>query len=225
MQELLIDKEDISNQKNGFRLKRLEVLNWGTFTQNVWKIEPDGNNSLLTGDIGSGKSTLVDAITTLLVPHQKITFNKAAGAETKERTILSYIRGEYKNEKDELTNTSKSVYLRDENSYSVLLGYFYNTTLEQDICICQVFWLKSGKPEKFFVVSGCELKIKENFSGFGNDILNLKRELKKKPSVEVFDSFTEYSSKFRNIFGIKSEKAMELFYQTVSMKAVGKWSY
>jgi uncharacterized protein YPO0396 len=28
----------------------------------------DGKNALLTGDIGSGKSTLVDAVTTLLVP-------------------------------------------------------------------------------------------------------------------------------------------------------------
>ena len=52
----------------GFRLQRLEVLNWGTFDKRVWRYELDGRNGLLTGDIGSGKSTLVDAITTLLVP-------------------------------------------------------------------------------------------------------------------------------------------------------------
>ena len=77
----------------GFRLQYLEVLNWGTFNQNMWKIEPKGFNSLLTGDIGSGKSTLVDALTTLLVPSNKITFNKAAGAESKERNLLTYVRG------------------------------------------------------------------------------------------------------------------------------------
>ena len=41
--------------------KLLRVLNWGTFHQHVWDIAPEGHNALLTGDIGSGKSTLVDA--------------------------------------------------------------------------------------------------------------------------------------------------------------------
>ena len=57
---------------SGFRLKRLEVLNWGTFDSRVWTLHLEGRNGLLTGDIGSGKSTLVDAITTLLVPSQRI---------------------------------------------------------------------------------------------------------------------------------------------------------
>jgi uncharacterized protein YPO0396 len=48
----------------GVRLQRLEVLNWGTFDEHPWALTPNGNNTLLTGDIGSGKSTLVDAITT-----------------------------------------------------------------------------------------------------------------------------------------------------------------
>ena len=50
----------------GFRLQRLEVFNWGTFDRRVWSLHLGGKNSLLTGDIGSGKSTLVDAVTTLL---------------------------------------------------------------------------------------------------------------------------------------------------------------
>ena len=54
--------------RSGFRLHRLEVFNWGTFDGRVWTLALDGRNHLLTGDIGSGKSTLVDAVTTLLVP-------------------------------------------------------------------------------------------------------------------------------------------------------------
>ena len=75
---------------SGFRLQQLEVLNWGTFDGRVWTLPLNGKNSLLTGDIGSGKSTLVDAITTLLVPAHRIAYNKAAGAENKERTLRSY---------------------------------------------------------------------------------------------------------------------------------------
>ncbi|MCP4040911.1 MAG: AAA family ATPase, partial [Gammaproteobacteria bacterium] len=82
----------------GFRLQRFEVLNWGTFHHHVWQIDPAGRNSLLTGDIGSGKSTLVDALTTLLVPHHRIVYNKAAGSEGRERSLYSYVRGEYKSE-------------------------------------------------------------------------------------------------------------------------------
>ena len=66
-------------------LHRLEIYNWGTFHQRIWSLVPGGDNELLTGDIGSGKSTLVDAITTLLVPPQKIAYNKAAGADARER--------------------------------------------------------------------------------------------------------------------------------------------
>ncbi|MCB1568761.1 MAG: hypothetical protein KDI69_08125, partial [Xanthomonadales bacterium] len=80
----------------GFRLQRLEVLNWGTFDRHVWRYELDGRNGLLTGDIGSGKSTLVDAVTTLLVPAQRIAYNKAAGAEARERSLRSYVLGHYK---------------------------------------------------------------------------------------------------------------------------------
>ena len=64
------DEEPSDEQANdsglppGFRLHRLELLNWGTFHGGVRTFRLDGANSLLTGDIGSGKSTVVDAITT-----------------------------------------------------------------------------------------------------------------------------------------------------------------
>ena len=38
---------------SGFRLTRLEIFNWGTFHNRVWTLQPDGKNSLLTGDIGT----------------------------------------------------------------------------------------------------------------------------------------------------------------------------
>ena len=207
----------------GFRLQRMEVYNWGTFNRHVWHIEPNGHNTLLTGDIGSGKSTLVDAVTTLLVPHNRIVYNKAAGAESKERTLYSYLRGEYKSEKDDLTQSAKAVALRDDNSYTVLLGHFYNQGFDQGVTLAQVFWLKDQKrnPERYFVVSQAALNITEHFSGFGSDILNLKKRLRRMDHVEVLDNFKEYSNRFRHLFGIQNEQALELFYQTVSMKSVG----
>ena len=101
---------------SGFRLQRLEVYNWGTFGGRVWSMEPEGRNALLTGDIGSGKSTLVDAVTTLLVPANRIAYNKAAGADNRERTLRSYVLGHYKSERNEVSGSARPVALRDQNS-------------------------------------------------------------------------------------------------------------
>jgi uncharacterized protein YPO0396 len=213
--------EFLANYETGFRLTRLEILNWGTFKEKIWTIEPGGYNSLLTGDIGSGKSTLIDALTSLLVPHNKIVFNKAAGSEKKERSLYSYLRGEYKSEKDEERNISKSIYLRDQNNYSVLLGVFYNAGFEQVVTIAQVFWLKDDKIDKLFLVSTRALDIQTFFTAFGNDISLLRKKLLGEPGIELYKNFSDYSSKFRSLFGIRSEKALDLFYQTVSLKQVG----
>ena len=58
----------------GYRLQYMEVFNWGTFHQKVYRIHPQGNNSLLTGANASGKSTYIDALLTLLVPLKKDRF-------------------------------------------------------------------------------------------------------------------------------------------------------
>jgi len=108
MQTELLNFDGKDETLAGFRLHRLEVFNWGTFDKRIWSLNPKWQNSLLTGDIGSGKSTLVDALNTLLVPHHKIIYNKAAGAETKERTLYHYVRGAFKEEKDEVNQSAKS---------------------------------------------------------------------------------------------------------------------
>lgn len=210
----------LDDRKTGFRLESLEILNWGTFHNKIFRLETRGFNSLLTGDIGSGKSTVIDAVTTLLVPHQKITFNKAAGSEKKERTLLSYIRGEHKNMKDE-NNISQKVYLRDENTYTVLLGVFYNSGYTQTISLAQVFWIQDHKPQKLFILSAKRLSIEDHFTGFGRDIRSLRKQIGADDTIEMFKSFSEYSSRFRSYFGIRSEKALDLFFQTVSLKQVG----
>src|SRR2546429_6309567 len=134
----------LEDELAGARLHRLELLNWGTFDRQVWRLTPNGKNTLLTGDIGSGKSTLVDAITTLLVPAHRVAYNKAAGADTRERTLRSYVLGHYKSERNEITGTAKPVSLRDHNSYSVILGVFHNAGYDQTVTLAQVFWIKEA---------------------------------------------------------------------------------
>jgi len=212
-----------NDARAGFRLHRIEVYNWGTFHEHVWSLDPGGDNSLLTGDIGSGKSTLVDAITTLLVPAHRITYNKAAGAETRERTLRSYVLGYYKSERGEAGLAAKAVALRDHNHYSVILGHFYNEGYDRHVTLVQVFWIRDaqGQPDRFYVVADRALTIATDFAGFGTDIKDLRKRLRAAKNVELHDSFPQYGNAFRRRFGIENDQALELFNQTVSMKSVG----
>jgi uncharacterized protein YPO0396 len=207
----------------GMRLHRCEVYNWGTFHGTVWGLDLTGDNTLLTGDIGSGKSTLVDAITTLLVPAQKVSYNKAAGADARERDLKSYVLGHYKSERGESGYAAKPVALRDHNAYSVILGRFRNEAFEQDVTLAQVFWFRDlqGQPARFYVVADAALTIAEHFMRFGPDINTLKKRLRATPRIEVHDTFPPYGAAFRRRFGIENEQALDLFHQTVSMKSVG----
>jgi uncharacterized protein YPO0396 len=207
---------------SGFRLQRLEVFNWGTFGERVWTLSLDGQNGLLTGDIGSGKSTLVDALTTLLVPAQRIVYNKAAGADSKERTLRSYVLGHYKSERNEITGNAKPVSLRTHNDYSVILGVFHNAGYAQTVTLAQVYWMKDAQsqPARFYVGAERSLSIATDFAHFGSDITQLRKKLRGL-GVEVEDSFPKYAAWFRRHLGIESDQALELFHQTVSMKSVG----
>ena len=208
----------------GFRLARLELYNWGTFGGRVWSLGLDGQNTLLTGDIGSGKSTIVDAVTTLLLPAQRISYNKAAGADTRERTLRSYVLGYYKTERNEVTGATRPVALRDGSNYSVILGVFTNEGYDATVSLAQVFWLRTGdagQPDRFYVTADRPLSVSRGFADFGSDISVLRRRLRAASGVRVYDAFPDYGKDFRRRLGIESEQAMELFHQTVSMKSVG----
>jgi uncharacterized protein YPO0396 len=214
---------DDGRNRAGFRLRRLEVYNWGTFNRRVWSFDLDGSNALLTGDIGSGKSTLVDAVTTLLLPSHRISYNKAAGAEIKERSLRSYVLGYYKSERSESTGVSKPVPLRSAKDFSVILGVFGNEGYEATVTLAQVFSTKeghTGQPDRFFAVADRELTVAQHFSDFGASIAALRKRLRDS-GVRLHDHFPDYGKDARRRLGIESEQAMDLFHQTVSMKSVG----
>ncbi len=211
------------DSRSGFRLSRLELYNWGTFNKRAWSLETGCSNGLLTGDIGSGKSTIVDAVTTLLLPANRISYNKAAGAETRERSLRSYVLGYYKSERSEITGTSRPAALRDAGSYSVVLGVFTNLGYATTVTLAQVFWMRdlnAGQPDRFYVTADRGMSVVGDFSDFGTDIMTLKKRLRAS-GARVHDHFPEYGKDFRRRLGIESEQAMELFHQTGSMKSVG----
>lgn len=204
----------------GFKLDRFEVYNWGTFDENVWIIEPKSFNTLLTGENGSGKSTLVDALLTLLVPNLKRNYNLASGNEKKERTELTYVRGAYAREQNEL-GSGQTKFLRKEENYSSLLAKFKNDLTQETIIIGQFFWFEQAILHKLFFVSHSDISIKEHFSQIKNS-KEVRSRLKSIPQTTIFTTFSEYQAYFIRYVGFRSEKGLDLFNQITAIKEINR---
>ena len=155
------------SSKAGYRLDYMEVFNWGTFNKKVFRISPDGCNSLLTGANASGKSTLIDALVTLIVPAKKDRFyNQSSGVQKKgDRNEKSYVLGYYGNEQREGGDKVYAQALRTENDYSVLLASFKNTDFKR-VTLFQVRYFSSGELKCVFGVSNQSLTIQSDFTNF-----------------------------------------------------------
>jgi len=216
---------DADNARAGFRLKKVEVYNWGTFHGRVHRITPDGCTALLTGHNGSGKSTLVDALITLLVPnrHQQRSYNLAAGEGKKERSERSYVLGAFGSEQREDSNRARTRYLREPGDISVILAHFRNEGYQQDVTLAQLLYVTGeSSPEHEFFVAQRELSISADFSLQGSPE-KLRHELQKR-GVRYFPKFPGYCAYFRTLLHLDSEKALDLFNQTVSIKEVNDLS-
>ncbi len=205
---------------SGWRLETLQLYNWGTFS-GLWTLPFYGHNALLTGPQGSGKSTIADAITTLLVPHAANAFNKAAGASTGERTFSSYVLGAYKKERDEAVGKGKVRYLREPGNYSVVLAQFRNAGYQKDATVAVFFRLgKENKVERFYLacnrLAGLDELVDHRAENWG-EMLRLIRKL---PLTEVFKEFPEYSRYIMRMFGIGNIQALRLFSKSISLKQI-----
>lgn len=204
--------------KKGYRLKYVEVYNWGTFNKRIWRFETNGESALMTGGNGSGKSTMIDAIATLLVPRRKLRYNGVPNGN--ERSLRSYVFGYYKKESDANGN-ARDVPLRGLNDYTVILAVFSNEDLGHEYTLAQVLTPKeSGQPDALYVTADRSLTIKGDFAAFGGNIATLRNRLRGLQGVNLHDTASAYSFEFRAKFGIESEQSLALFGQTVSMKSI-----
>lgn len=217
------------NHKTGFRLQYLEVYNWGTFNGQVWRIEPGGETSLLTGANGSGKTTFVDALLTLLVPERRMRFyNQSSGSEKKgDRSEETYVLGAYGTIPAESGSGMKTIYLREERetAYSILLGHFANEA-QQLVTLFQVRYFSGGEMKRLYGIAHKALRIESDFipfdlAGGWRRRLELQYNRSGQRSIEWPDSSSRYARRITEVLGMQSEQALSLFNQTVGIKVLG----
>lgn len=207
----------------GFRLKRLEMLNWGTFNGKIEQLMPDCRWTLISGGNGTGKSTAADGLRTLLVPPAKLSYNDASldqklKTTRRDRTKKTYIRGAYSSSSQEDSATAILKYHRLEGQQSILLAVFANEITGTDVTLAQIMWVSNDEYDQYYLIARKERNIKEHLTqlGTGRDV---KRTLQMH-GFEVCGSFTAYETKFRGYLGIKGQGALEVFNQVIGVKEV-----
>jgi uncharacterized protein YPO0396 len=208
--------------RHGVRLEQFQMLNWGTFDGTVARLDVDGSNALLTGNVGAGKSTIVDGLTTLFASAHKVTYNRAAGADRSERSLATYVLGQYSNIYDEATGTTRPQSLRERRSaYSVLLARFTGLPgATATLSAGAVFWFEAtGVVHRLYFTAPAALDIAEHLSGHG-DPRAVRAALRAAGGEPFDDNFRNYQRSLCRHLGI-SAAALDLLVQTVSMKSVG----
>ena len=213
--------------KNGFYLDFFQVYNWGIFDSNIYTMRCRKKSSLLTGLNGSGKTTLVDAFLSLIVPPRRRFYNQSAGAESKkERDEASYVLGTYGSRRDEefISSTAKNLRSKDK-CFSILLGCFVLGDDQWPVTLMQMrFFSQVGTLQRVYSITRKRLSIED----IQKEVQDLTPHSKwKKIMTEKFntafygDNFSSYSEAFSQLAGLRSDRALYLFSQTVGLKGVG----
>ncbi len=217
-----MDKFDWTpNLRPGFRLKKLEVTNWGTFdssTGQVHRLDLDGQNALLVGQNGSGKSTLVDTLLTLLVQPGVRNYNVAAGAKKRERDERTYIRGACGRTSSEERGTVTEFLRPDDRHYSVLLACFERAKTSEAFTVVQVLQITGdGEVDKTYAYAEEEKSIAEHVSGLRRDEKIRKQLLAR--GFKATNKYSEYMPWVTRKTNMRP-KALDVFNQTVAVKDI-----
>ncbi|WP_425956752.1 ATP-binding protein [Xylanimonas sp. McL0601] len=215
-----------------WRLEHLELVNWGTF-HGHHTIDVARKGFLLTGHSGSGKSSLVDAITAVLTPRSKTRFNAAAAdgsTRADDRTVLSYVRGAWRRAADGDTGEIATQYLRTGATWSGILLRYANGTTRPDgapqvVTLVKLFHVKRGatspgEVHDLHLMLNDQLRLLEleEFARNGLDMRGIKRRW---PAADVQPDHSRFAAKFSRALGITGDRAILLLHKTQSAKNLG----
>jgi uncharacterized protein YPO0396 len=219
-QNLLFEREQ-------FRMSRLQVFNWGTFS-GIHDVPISEKGFLFVGRSGTGKSTLLDAFSALLIPPRWVNFNAAAheaNQRDRDRNLVSYIRGAWAEQKDGESGEIATRYLRKGTTWSAL-ALSYRNAIGQIITLVQIFWLRgnangNADVRRHYMIFEREFNLHElnEFDQSNMDIRKLKQTF---PDTFNRDEFRPYCEHFCHLLGIENEMTLKLLHKTQSAKNLGE---
>ncbi|MGX9674704.1 ATP-binding protein [Mycobacterium sp. HM-7] len=143
-----------------FHLSRLQIINWGVF-DGYHTIPFSAGGSLVAGASGSGKSSLLDAISLGFLPFNRRNFNAsgdntAAGSSAGRRTVDKYVRGAWGQRSE--AGASQVMYLRGEGTTWSAVAVTYTSNTGRTITGLVLKWLtgesRSDSSSRFVIGDG-----------------------------------------------------------------------
>lgn len=149
-----------------FHLSRLQVINWGVF-DGYHDIPFSPGGALIAGASGSGKSSLLDAISLGFLPFNRRNFNAsgdntAAGSSAGRRTVDKYVRGAWGQRSD--GGTSRVMYLRGDGTAWSAVAVTYSSDSGRTVTGLVLKWLTGesrNDSSSRFVLGDGDLDIEE----------------------------------------------------------------
>jgi len=221
-------RDFFSDNNSGYRLRTLQLYNWGVFDRKTVTFSFDDKSTILTGLNGSGKTTTVDAILTLLVPPQKRFYNLSSESSRKrERDEKNYTLGAYGSKAgDEGEGVAQC--LRKKNEViSIINGIFHEGTSERYLSLLQVRYFSGDELKCLKIITEKELRIEDITLLLSKNNTQIAQNsrwvsvLRDNCGSRLFDSFLQYQNFFMDRFGFRSDNALKLFSQTVGLKVLG----
>ncbi len=209
-----------------FRICRLQVYNWGTFS-GIHNIPIAEQGFLFVGRSGSGKSTLLDAFSALLIQPRWLDFNAAASEAERggrDRNLVSYIRGAWAEQKDGDSGEIVTRYLRSNSTWTAL-ALTYENKQGVSITLTQLFWLRgnsnsSSDVKRLYMIFEQPFNLSQliDFAKSDFDSRKLKQSF---PNAFIKNEFRPYCERFSHLLGIDNEMALRLLHKTQSAKNLG----
>ena len=194
----------------------------GTFHGQVEVLEPRCGWALLVGDNGSGKSTAIDALRTLLVPPRMLNYNDASvdgrRAPGRDRTRRSYIRGAWASSSTIDSTAATTQYLRQPGALTGILGVFTDAGQNTSVTLAQILWEYDEQARELYAVSRGRRNLHDLVGGQENTA-EIRRAARRN-NWEIEDSFTAYAERMRGLLHIPGDKALEVFNRAIGMKEV-----
>lgn len=215
--------------QNQYRITRLQVFNWGTFS-NIHDIPISESGFLFVGASGSGKSTLLDAMVTLLFPNPNYNAAAREGEQRRgDRSILTYVRGAWstKTESEGLgSQRVKTQYLRQGATFSAIALTFSDRTGDQKQLMLVAAIKKSANEEtgvnrRYYVLDGEYRFQAKDFEGFAHSGFDWRWLKGRLPAGRVFERFAAYNDAFCELFSIRDKTALKLLAKAQSAKNLG----
>ena len=194
------------------KLVKMKIINWHLFSNLTIEIK---NNVVVTGENGTGKSTLLDALQYVLTAG-RAKFNSAAN-DSGKRNIEGYMRGKLGRE--------GKPFLRMGDVISYIVLEYYDETSMRSQLIGVVLELSQAniKKELFFQI--LDQKIQDDLFINKAHIYNrneFRKELqKRKLKVNYADKKSQVPSLFRQSLGVSS-KYFELIPRALAFKPINQ---